>query len=178
MQTSKFKVENRNIKPITEVKLIGMAGQDKFNVEFIDSEWTGLHKTMKLIRSDGEIVHIAADMNEEFVLTQKCYKEGTAKLGFFGTASEDDPEEMKIASTDYIPIYFSPHAYVAGEEGIPSNQPTPTQWDIIIGQMNDIKVEVIKKAREVQEYVANVEYANIKGKPKTWADIVGAEVEE
>ena len=134
---------------------------------------------MKLVRNDEQIVHIASDMNGEFILTQECYVEGSAKLGFFGTINENDPEEIAIASTDYIDIYFNPHAYDS-TGGIPITQPTPTQWDIIIGQMSDIKDDILdakqqvdEKAEEIRQYVANVEYVNINNKPQTWSDLVG-----
>jgi len=136
MKTIRFKIEGREIIQLDSTKLIGMVGQDKFVVDFVDDAWQGLHKTMKLIRNDGSIVYLAM-LNDEVQLTQECYMEGCAKLGFFGTINENEPENMKIASTDYIDLYFSPHAY-STDSGEAINTPTPTQWDIIIGQMNDI----------------------------------------
>lgn len=151
METINFKIENRQITQLNCAKLIGMVGQDKVHVDFIDDAWEGLHKTLKLIRSDGNIVYLAMT-NDEVELTQECYVEGTAQLGFFGTINENDPEEMKIASTDYIPIYFNYHAY-STEPGEPINLPTPTQWDIIIGQMNAIKDSIEESQRDVDEKV-------------------------
>lgn len=166
MITTYFKVKNRILTNLGDVKLIGLVDQDKFHVDFEDEEWQDLHKTMKLIRSDGQIIHIIEDMNNEYVLTQECYVEGLAQVGFFGTLNENEPEDMKIASTDYVNVYFSKHAYEAGESGIPINQPTPTQWDIIVGQLNEIK-------DDIREYTENISYADIKNKPQTWQEILG-----
>lgn len=201
MQTTNFKVENRTITVLNENKLLGIVGQDKFAVDFADSEWTGLHKTMKLIRSDDVVVPLAMD-DDEVELTAECYEvSGTALVGFFGTINENESEGLAIATTDYIPIYIGEHAY-------DGSLPAPSGWDIIVGKMNDIKDsieqseenvedmrdevhqdkqdveqlksdvedlkdEVDEKAEEIREYVANVEYADIKNKPQTWQDIVG-----
>ena len=201
MQTTKIKVENRNIDILTENKLIGVVGQDKIEVTFVDNEWTGLHKTFKMIRSDDEVV-VLPMYDDEVELTAECYEaSGTALIGFFGTLNENEPENLAIASTDYIPIYIGEHAY-------DGSIPAPSGWDIIIGKMNDIKskieqsaeaieddktevehdkadVEQLKtdvqqlkeavdtKAQEIIDYVTNVKYADIKNKPSTWQELVG-----
>ena len=157
MRTSNFRVEDRKIITENIEKLIGYVNQDVFAVNFADEEWQGLYKTMKLIRQDGAIVHIPADMNGNFPLVKECYVEGTSKLGFFGTLNANDPEDMSIASTDYINIYFHPRAYVEGEAGVPINQPTPTAWDIIIGQMEDIKQDITEMKAELDADVEEVE---------------------
>lgn len=151
MEITRFRVEDRAITQENDVKLIGMVGQDKFQVNFVDDAWQGLHKTMKLIRADGSIVYLIMD-NDEVELTQECYVEGTAQLGFFGTINENEPEEMKIASTDYIPIYFNHHAY-STDSGEAINVPTPTQWDIIIGQMNEVRDDIAEMQDDVTEKV-------------------------
>lgn len=198
MNITNFKVENREITQLNNTKLIGMVGQDKFAVDFVDDAWEGLHKTLKLIRSDGNVVYLVMD-NDEVELTQECYVEGTAQLGFFGTINENEPESMKIASTDYISIYFSHHAY-STDSGEPINIPTPTQWDIIIGQMNEVKDEISEMQEDVtnkvdgfdehvadkeeeinqiiddfKDYVETVDYNynNLKNKPQTWNALLG-----
>lgn len=157
MQTTNFQIKNRTIIREDNIKLIGIVGQDEFKVDFQDTEWEGLHKTMKLIRSDGNVYKFAM-LNDAVILTQECYVEGMAKLGFYGTINEDDPEEMEIASTDYLPIYITQHAYDT-EDGEQQNLPTPSQWDIIIGELNEI--------------VDKFTYTDIKNKPQTWNSLVG-----
>jgi hypothetical protein len=140
MKTTRFKIEGREIIQLDSQRLIGIVGQDKFQIEFADDDWENLHKTMKLIKPDGTILYLAL-VNDEAILTQNCYSEGMTRLGFFGTINEDDPENMAIASTNYLPIYIYEHAYSSNSSEA-SNIPTPTQWDIIIGQMNNVVDEM------------------------------------
>lgn len=163
MITTNFQIKDRTITKLNDNKLIGIVGQDKFHVDFIDEAWEGLHKTLKLIRPDGAIIKLAI-LNNEVILTQECYVEGMAYLGFFGTINEDDPEEMEIASTDYITINFIRHAYDNNDDEETINLPTPTQWDIIINQLNG-----------VYEDIVNYGYPQIKNKPKTWNELVGGD---
>lgn len=159
MQTTEFKVENRTITQVSNHKLIGIVGQDKFKVNFVDEEWQGLHKTMKLIRSDSEVIYLPM-YNDEVVLTEPCYHEGVSQIGFFGTINEDDTENLAIASTDYYTIYFGKHAY-DGDATVPS------EWDIIIGQMNSVKDDIddmkTELEAEVQEIEDKLEHGDFKG---------------
>lgn len=156
METINFKVRKKEIIQIDNSRLVGLVGQDKFKVTFEDAEWEGLHKTMKLIRPDGTILYLAM-VNDEVELTQNCYTDGISRIGFFGTINEDDPENMQIATTNYLPIYIYEHAYNP-DSSEASNIPMPTQWDIIIGQfndivdeMNDIKADTVQIKEDTQE---------------------------
>lgn len=153
MRIINFKIKDRTITQINEDKLIGMVGQDKFHVNFVDDEWQGLHKTLKLIRNDGTVLYFAL-VNDEVELTPDCYIEGIAQIGFFGTKNENEPETMKIASTNYTNLYFYPHAYDGGET--PSNLPTPTQWDNIIGEMNEVVDEMNDAIDDMNEIKSDV----------------------
>ena len=155
MQITSFKIKDRTIYRMNNIKLIGVVGQDTFKVFFIDEEWANLHKTMKIVRSDGKVVKLAL-LNDSAVLTEECYVEGEAKLGFYGTINEDDPEEMEIASTDYITVTFLEHAY-DNKDGIVITEPTPSQWDIIVGQLNDIVDEISGMKTEIEVEVADIE---------------------
>ena len=155
MQITRFKIKDRTIYQISNYKLIGIVGQDKFSVVFQDNEWDGLHKTMKIIRSDGKIVKLAL-VDDEVELTQECYIPGISKVGFYGTINEDDPEELKIASTDYAQITFLEHAY-DNEDGVAITDPTPSQYDILIGRILDTKDEVDALKVELEDEIAEIE---------------------
>lgn len=155
MQITKFKIKDRTIYQISNHKLIGIVGQDIFSVAFQDEGWDGLHKTMKIVRSDGKIVKLAL-ANDEVELTQECYIPGVSKVGFYGTINEDDPEELKIISTDYAQITFLEHAY-DNEDGVAITDPTPSQYDILIGKILDTKDEVDALKVELEDEITEIE---------------------
>lgn len=162
MKITNFEVSEREIKKLGDNKLVGLVNQDKFVINFRDADWNGLHKSFKLQRSDKKVVNLPLDLEDSVILSQECYLEGWSKLWFEGTINEDTPEELIVALTEPLEIYFSPR--VSGDI-VPIGIPKPSEWDIIIGQMNKVKEDILgihdeldTKVNEVITHLNNGEY--------------------
>lgn len=119
MVTSKFKIENKKIKRIDEVPIVGDLNVDTFSFEF-DSEWEGLTKTILFIKDDKK--HLDNLIDDEIVLPNMVYGAGDLLFGLYGKQGN-----QVICSTPLYSITVLQSAY--SESDNPDNLPDETTWD-------------------------------------------------
>ena len=144
IKTSFFKVENRKITKINDVNYTNLQEVDKFHF-FFDDEWEGLDKVIKICVKDN--IYEYPLLKDEVIIPPEAYVPGIISIGINGV------KDSRVLATGLTTITIGESAY---SDELPSNMPTPTQWDLYIAELNNLLRDANTVKEECEELLAEV----------------------
>ena len=144
IKTSFFKVENRKITKINDVNYTSLQEVDKFHF-FFDDEWEGLDKVIKICVKDN--IYEYPLLKDEVIIPPEAYVPGIISIGINGV------KDSRVLATGLTTITIGESAY---SDELPSNMPTPTQWDLYIAELNNLLRDANTVKEECEDLLAEV----------------------
>ena len=140
-----FKVSNREITKINDVRYAGTSEVDKFHFFFEDAEWEELNKTLEVL-IDGEIQGFPI-VNDEAEVGRSVYKPGIVYIRIHGIKGSKDLKTLNFP----IPI-----SAADCDDGDPANTPTESEWNAFITEINAKLAQAVITKEECEAILAQV----------------------